>query len=68
MYRQVKIHERSSAQLRLETYNTFNHAQFSGLDTSARFDAKGVQINPLFLEPTSARSPRRVQLALRLNW
>ena len=68
LYRQVRLKERLSAQLRLETYNTFNHTQFSGLTTSARFDAQGRQVDPLFLQPSSARSPRRVQLAMRLNW
>jgi hypothetical protein len=26
------------------------------------------QINPLFLQPTSARPPRRAQIAVRLNF
>jgi len=26
------------------------------------------QIDPMFIDPTAARSARRVQLALRLNW
>jgi hypothetical protein len=68
IYKQVKLYERITAQLRLESYNTLNHTQFSGLSTSARFDAAGTQIDPLFLEPTAARSPRRVQMAVRLNW
>lgn len=68
VYKQVKLFERITAQLRLESYNTLNHTQFSGLSTTARFDAAGTQIDPLFLEPTAARSPRRVQLAVRLNW
>ena len=34
----------------------------------AKFDVKGAQINPLFLQPTTARPPRIVQLALRLMW
>ncbi len=68
LYRQMKFTERWNGQLRFESYNTFNHTQFSGLDTTARFDGQGNQINKLFLEPTSARSPRRVQLALRVNF
>jgi hypothetical protein len=68
MYRVIRLSERWTTQLRVETYNTFNHTQFSGLDTTARFDAQGNQVNPLFLEPTSARSPRRIQFALRLNF
>jgi hypothetical protein len=68
IYKQIRLQERLRAQLRLETYNTFNHTQFSSLTTTARFNLQGEQVDPLFLEPSTARSPRRVQLALRLNW
>jgi hypothetical protein len=68
IYKRLRLTERFSTQLRLETYNTFNHTQFSGVDSSLRFDASGSQINALFMQPTSARPPRRVQLAVRLNW
>jgi hypothetical protein len=53
---------------RLEAYNAFNHTQFSGLDTSARFDPQGKQTNIGFGQFTSARNARRIQLALRLNF
>ena len=66
--RQMKFTDRWTGQLRFESYNTFNHTQFSGLDTTARFDTQGNQVNPVFLQPTSARSPRRIQLALRVNF
>ena len=33
------FHERTLMDFRLEAFNVFNHAQFSGLDTTARFDA-----------------------------
>ena len=68
LYREFKIRERQQLQLRLETYNTLNHTQFSDIQTSARFDLQGNQVDPLFLRPTAARSPRRVQLAARFNW
>jgi hypothetical protein len=68
LYRRLRFTERIAVQLRFESYNTFNHTQFSGLVRSARFDIKGNQIDPLFLEPDAARSPRRVQLAMRINW
>ena len=55
-------------EFRCESFNTFNHTQFSTLSTQAKFDLQGNQVDPLFLEPTAARSPRRVQLALRLNF
>ncbi len=68
LYRQIRFTERLNAQLRFETYNTFNHTQFSGVDTTLRFDAAGNQANPLFSLPTSARPPRRIQLSMRLRF
>ena len=68
IYRELKLTERTRVQLRLESYNTFNHTQFSSLTTTARFNQQGQQVDPLFLQPSAARSPRRVQLAIRLNW
>lgn len=53
-------------QFRSEFYNAFNHTQFSGLDTTARFDATGAQVNANFGAFTGARDPRRIQLSLRL--
>jgi hypothetical protein len=69
LYKQIRLADGGRfVQIRLESYNTFNHTQFSAVSTAARFDAQGIQVDPLFLQPTSARAPRRVQLALRLNW
>jgi hypothetical protein len=63
-----RIAERINSTFRFETYNTFNHTQFSSTDNTLRFDAKAVQINPLFGEPTAARAARRIQLSLRLSF
>ncbi|HUS05094.1 MAG TPA: carboxypeptidase regulatory-like domain-containing protein [Bryobacteraceae bacterium] len=52
-------------QLRGEFYNAFNHTQFSSIDTTARFDATGKQINQNFGAFTATRDPRKVQLSLR---
>jgi len=68
VYRQIRIRERVSAQLRLESYNTFNHTQFSTVDTALRFDSTAKQVNTAFDLPTAARPPRRVQIALRLTF
>lgn len=59
------VGESMRVQFRWELYNAFNHTQFSGLDTTARFDLAGNQVNTRFGEFTSARSPRVMQLALR---
>lgn len=59
------ITERRYFQFRSEFYNTFNHTQFSGLQTAARFNPAGQQIQGNFGAYTSARDPRRIQLSLR---
>jgi hypothetical protein len=53
-------------QFRTEFFNAFNHTQFSGYDTTARFDATGKQVNANFGAYNGARDPRRIQLSLRL--
>jgi hypothetical protein len=63
-----RLTERFALQLRSEFYNFFNHTQFDGVDTGARFDAQGNQINARFGQVTSARSPREVQFSLRLQF
>ena len=58
--------ERVRMQFRTELYNAFNHTQFTGLDTGARFDPQGNQVNARLGEFTAARSPRVIQFALRM--
>jgi len=60
--------EKIKLQFRGEFYNAFNHTQYSAVDTSARFDRLGNQINTGFGQFTSARQPRRIQLALRATF
>ncbi|HWR53455.1 MAG TPA: carboxypeptidase regulatory-like domain-containing protein [Bryobacteraceae bacterium] len=57
--------ERRYLQFRSEFYNAFNHTQFSGFDTAARFDPSGKQINANFGAYNGARDARRIQLSLR---
>ena len=70
LYRTIKLRERTSMQLRFETYNTPNHTQFSNVSRQARFQSATdwTQMDPLFLQPTAARAPRTMQVALRLNF
>jgi hypothetical protein len=68
IYRRIRISERTAAYLRFETYNTFNHAQFSGVNSTAQFNTKAQQVNTAFLLPNGARPPRYVQIALRLTF
>ncbi len=60
--------ERRRLQFRWETYNTFNHAQFNAVDTTARFDAQGRQVNARFGQYTGAADGRRMVLGLKLYW
>lgn len=53
-------------QFRCELYNAFNHTQFSGVNTGARFDPTGNQVNGRFGEYSAARDARRIQLGLKL--
>jgi len=61
--------ERLRWQFRCEAYNAFNHTQFSTLNTTAQFNTTTLkQVNAQFGQFTAARQPRRMQLALRLNF
>ena len=66
--KKVPIKERANLQLRLEMFNAFNHTQFLGVNTGARFDATGKQVNTGFGQITSARPPRTLQLSLRFGF
>jgi len=52
-------------QLRWEMYNAFNHTQFSAMNTGARFDPAGNQVNAQLGSFTAARNPRIMQGSLR---
>lgn len=66
LFKNFSIAERARLQFRWEAYNAFNHTQFSGLDTAARFDVNTrQQVNTRFGEFTAARNPRQMQFALR---
>jgi hypothetical protein len=68
IFKNIPIHDRLRFQFRAEAYNLFNHTQFSTWGTTARFDAKGNQINAQFGQDTAARNPRIMQFALRLQF
>ena len=53
---------------RWEMYNAFNHTQFAGVDSTARFDPQGNQGNTRFGQLISTRSPRVMQASLRLTF
>ncbi|NWF82992.1 MAG: TonB-dependent receptor [Bryobacteraceae bacterium] len=63
--KRVRFTEDRYFQFRTEFYNAWNHTQFSSIDTGARFDPAGKQINANFGAYNGARDPRRIQLSLR---
>jgi len=65
VFKDFPIREPMRFQFRTEIYNFFNHTQFRSLDTAARFDPQGRQVNARFGEFTAARPARVMQLALR---
>ena len=66
--RMFRIKERAAIEFRMDSYNFFNHTQFSGVAATARFEASGVQINQELGQITSARPPRRMQASLRFSF
>ncbi len=60
--------EHRRLQFRWEMYNVFNHTQYSGVNTAARFNAQGQQINSLFGQVSAAREPRVMQGSLRFTF
>jgi hypothetical protein len=64
-----RIKERVDVALRTETYNTFNHPQWSTVNNTAQFNpATGAQVNSALGMITGDRGPRLMQLALRINF
>jgi hypothetical protein len=60
--------EKRIVQFRSEFYYAFNHTQYSGVNTAARFDTAGRQTNAQFGQVTATRSPRVIQLALTFRF
>jgi hypothetical protein len=68
VFKNFPIREKAQIQFRGEFYNALNHAQWSGINTSAKFDNNLNQINTLFGQVTSSRGPRVIQFALRIGF
>ena len=68
VYKYFPITENARFRFAMEAYNMFNHTQYNGVDSSARFDASGAQINGNFGRITSARGPRVMQASLRFEF
>jgi hypothetical protein len=68
LFKNIPIENRFVVQFRLETYNTLNHPEFNSVDTAAKFDKNGNQTSSTFGQINGAGDPRRLQLALRINF
>ena len=68
LFKNIDITGDLRAQLRIEAYNVFNHTQYASVDTTARFNPAGQQINPTFGQVNSTRPPRQMQLSLRVQF
>jgi hypothetical protein len=71
------ITEKAHLEVRWETYNTFNHTNFSSFDTNAVFNTSGTpatnanwgqQMNTDFGAYTAALAPRKMQLGARFSF
>jgi Carboxypeptidase regulatory-like domain len=60
LYRSVRLHEQANFQLRAEAYNTFNHANFTGVGTALG--------NSNFGQVTAAGSPRVMQFGAKITF
>jgi len=60
LIKNIKFAERVGLQLRLETFNTFNHGNPSGIDTNFGDSAFG--------QVTAWHDPRNVQLGAKFNF
>ncbi len=69
LYKNFRVTERMNFQFRWETFNTFNHTQWSGVNTGLSLPNPGmamVQANKgSFGEVNATRDPRTMQLALK---
>jgi hypothetical protein len=67
-FKNFSIRDKAAVQLRTEFYNALNHPQWSTINSAAKFNAAGQQINTLFGEATADRGPRVIQVALRVSF
>jgi Carboxypeptidase regulatory-like domain/TonB-dependent Receptor Plug Domain len=72
LFKNIRLREKFQLQFRWETYNLFNHTNFSDIDAAltlrAGLDGQITQTNSRFGQPTTARPPRVMQGSLRINF
>jgi hypothetical protein len=68
LFKTFKISEHKTLQFRWETFNTFNHTQFSSIGTTAQWSATGAQTNSTFGKATAARDGRKMMFGLKFQF
>jgi hypothetical protein len=73
LFKNWSIENKATVQLRVETYNTFNHTQFNSVDDTAVFQnanqsSTNTQLSGTFGQKNGAQNPRYMQLALRVSF
>ena len=60
--------ENRTLEFRWETFNTFNHTQFSTVGTAAAYAADGTQTNTTFGRVTAAKDGRKMMFGLKFSF
>jgi hypothetical protein len=68
MKREFRVREKLRATFRMDSYNAFNHTQFSSVNSTAQFDATGKQVNAALGTINVARASRRSEASIRLTF
>lgn len=72
LFKNIPVYREMMVQLRLETYNTFNHAEFNAVVNTATFANANSSSNPetdaTFGRLNGTENPRYLQLALRVTF
>lgn len=68
LFKNFRMGEKREVQLRWETYNIFNHPNFTDFNGAMSFDATGKQTNTSFGTMRTTRTPRVMQASIRINF
>src|SRR5260370_5977604 len=67
LFKNFSLTERLRGQFRAEFYNVFNHTNFTGVDTAAKFHAAGGHAQLTFRQYKAPQLPRRLALGLPMT-
>ena len=68
LFKNFRINGSRALQYRIEAYNVLNTLQYNSVDTGARFDPQGNQVNANFGTVNGARNPRIIQMSVRFTF